>query len=223
MREINTGNSGEENSPGGLAVCVIASAPALRVGLTSLLASLESVGRVYSANTLADFEAYKFKTDILVLSPGVSSSSQLDEILDFPRLSGVLILVDEQDEGSWFIPQYSDIPWGILPFKASVEQFEAAIQALSAGLSIGMPSMLTILPGEGNPDQADTLVDPLTEREKEVLQLLAQGRANKQIALDLAISEHTVKFHVSSIYTKLGAGNRTEAVRLGVRQGLITL
>jgi DNA-binding NarL/FixJ family response regulator len=56
-----------------------------------------------------------------------------------------------------------------------------------------------------------------------VLQLLAQGMANKQIAMKLAISEHTVKFHVSSIYTKLGAANRTEAVRLGVRRGLILL
>jgi len=69
----------------------------------------------------------------------------------------------------------------------------------------------------------EQLVEPLTEREAEVLQLLAQGLANKQIALTLSISEHTVKFHVSGIYAKLGATNRTEAVRLGVRQGLIIL
>jgi NarL family two-component system response regulator YdfI len=67
------------------------------------------------------------------------------------------------------------------------------------------------------------LIDPLTDREMEVLQLLAQGLANKQIAAKLSISEHTVKFHVSSIYTKLGVGNRTEAVRMGVRRGLILL
>jgi len=63
----------------------------------------------------------------------------------------------------------------------------------------------------------------LTPRETEVLQLLAQGLANKQIALALGISEHTIKFHVSSIYAKLGVGNRTEAVRVGARQGLILL
>jgi DNA-binding NarL/FixJ family response regulator len=67
------------------------------------------------------------------------------------------------------------------------------------------------------------LIDPLTDREMEVLQLIAQGLANKQIAANLSISEHTVKFHVSSIYTKLGVGNRTEAVRMGVRRGLILL
>jgi DNA-binding NarL/FixJ family response regulator len=56
-----------------------------------------------------------------------------------------------------------------------------------------------------------------------VLQLLAHGLANKQIALALNISEHTVKFHVSSIYNKLGATNRTEAVRAGVQRGLVVL
>jgi NarL family two-component system response regulator YdfI len=53
--------------------------------------------------------------------------------------------------------------------------------------------------------------------------LLSQGLANKQIASVFGISEHTVKFHVSAIYTKLGATNRAEAVRLGVRSGLVTL
>jgi len=64
---------------------------------------------------------------------------------------------------------------------------------------------------------------PLTEREVQVLDLLAAGLANKQIALQLGISEHTVKFHVSSIYTKLNATNRTQAVREGLRQGWIVL
>jgi DNA-binding NarL/FixJ family response regulator len=69
----------------------------------------------------------------------------------------------------------------------------------------------------------EPLLEALTERENEVLQLLAQGLANKQIALALGISEHTVKFHISAIYAKLGANNRTEAVRLGVQRGLVIL
>jgi DNA-binding NarL/FixJ family response regulator len=64
---------------------------------------------------------------------------------------------------------------------------------------------------------------PLTERESEVLGLLAKGLANKQIAAALGISEHTVKFHVSSIYTKLNVTNRAEAVREGLRGGWIAL
>ncbi len=65
--------------------------------------------------------------------------------------------------------------------------------------------------------------EPLTAREREVLDLLGRGLSNKKIARDLKISEHTVKFHVSSIYAKLGAENRAEAVSLGARLGLISL
>lgn len=65
--------------------------------------------------------------------------------------------------------------------------------------------------------------EPLTERELEVLNLLAQGMPNKEIASQLVISERTAKFHVSSIMGKLGATNRTEAVSLAAQKGLITL
>ena len=65
--------------------------------------------------------------------------------------------------------------------------------------------------------------EPLTERELEVLNLLAQGMPNKEIAAQLIISERTAKFHVSSIMGKLGATNRTEAVSLAAQKGLITL
>ncbi len=66
-------------------------------------------------------------------------------------------------------------------------------------------------------------MEQLTARELQVLQLLARGLPNKQIALQLGISEHTVKFHVSSIYARLGVSSRTEAVRRGVQQGLVVL
>jgi len=65
--------------------------------------------------------------------------------------------------------------------------------------------------------------EALTERELEVLKLLAQGMPNKEIASQLVISERTAKFHVSSIMGKLGATNRTEAVSLAAQKGLITL
>jgi DNA-binding NarL/FixJ family response regulator len=67
------------------------------------------------------------------------------------------------------------------------------------------------------------LSEPLTARESEVLGLLGRGLSNKMIARELHISEHTVKFHISSIYSKLGVSNRAEAVSQGARHGLISL
>jgi DNA-binding NarL/FixJ family response regulator len=66
-------------------------------------------------------------------------------------------------------------------------------------------------------------VEPLTAREVEVLELLAEGRSNKAIAVRLGISDQTVKFHVAAICGKLGAANRTDAVQRAIRQGLITI
>jgi len=69
----------------------------------------------------------------------------------------------------------------------------------------------------------DEFTEPLTPREVEVLELLAEGLPNKSIAVRLGISDQTVKFHVASICGKLGAANRTDAVRRAVRRGLISL
>lgn len=207
----------------GLVVCIVAPAPALQAGLRSVLTSLETVDRVYTASSLEEFEIYRSITDILCLSPGIEPITNFEEMVDDSSLLGVLILVSEGGERSSLILDSVNIAWGILPLEAPIEQFEAAVRAIAVGLSIGKPSAISFLSDEEAINLDDPLIDPLTDRELEVLQLLAQGKANKQIALDLAISEHTVKFHVSSIYNKLGAANRTEAVRLGVRRGLVLL
>ena len=80
---------------------------------------------------------------------------------------------------------------------------------------------IVVAPGRPTPD--DTPPEPLTPRELEVLELLAEGLPNKAIAGRLGISDQTVKFHVASISGKLGASNRTDAVRRAVRRGLLTL
>ena len=100
------------------------------------------------------------------------------------------------------------------------------MRALGEGLWAGSPALLGSLL-ERRPavllEDGDPIVDPLTPREREVLQLAAEGLANKQIALSLGISEHTVKFHLSSLYTKLGVTSRTEAIRAGARRGWVVL
>lgn len=72
-------------------------------------------------------------------------------------------------------------------------------------------------------DQDDELIETLTEREHDVLALVADGQSNRQVATALGISEHTVKFHLASIFGKLGASTRTEAVHRGLRHGVIEI
>jgi DNA-binding NarL/FixJ family response regulator len=94
-----------------------------------------------------------------------------------------------------------------------------------AGLIVVHPAELdTVLPANvDSPAAIDESLEPLTRREREVLQMLASGLANKEIATRLSISDHTVKFHVASILGKLGASTRTEAVATGIRNGLVML
>jgi DNA-binding NarL/FixJ family response regulator len=109
----------------------------------------------------------------------------------------------------------------LLPRSAPVATLAAALQAAAANLIVLDPRSATsvLVPANGLPDA----MEPLTAREREVLQLMARGMPNKTIARELAISEHTVKFHVNAILSKLGAQSRTEAVVLASRAGLVLL
>jgi DNA-binding NarL/FixJ family response regulator len=118
---------------------------------------------------------------------------------------------------------------GILPREATPEEVTAALTAVAGGL-IALDRRVAgalLAVGERMPapvtDAPEVAGEPLTARELDVLQLLAQGLPNKLIANRLRISEHTAKFHVSSIMTKLGAASRTEAVTLAARRGLLIL
>lgn len=114
----------------------------------------------------------------------------------------------------------------ILPRSATVDEIVAAIMAAAAGLIVLTNDALEMLIGNApnhNRELTPLPTQALTAREIEVLDLLAEGQGNKAIAKRLAISEHTVKFHISSIFSKLNAQSRTEAVTLGARLGLILL
>jgi DNA-binding NarL/FixJ family response regulator len=112
---------------------------------------------------------------------------------------------------------------GVLPPDASPEQVGAALHAAATGLAVYLPDSI---PAEQVPASATgmTAISPrLSSRETEVLRMIAQGLANKEIAYRLGLSEHTVKFHVSALLGKLGAGSRAEAVGAGLRRGIILL
>jgi DNA-binding NarL/FixJ family response regulator len=115
---------------------------------------------------------------------------------------------------------------GLLLRESLPEEITAALAAASNGLAVMSPEILnTMVPGSAEAPLADELPpgEPLTPRESIVLGLLADGAGNKEIASRLRISEHTVKFHVSSILSKLGAATRTEAVARGYKEGLIMI
>jgi DNA-binding NarL/FixJ family response regulator len=107
-----------------------------------------------------------------------------------------------------------------LPFRATAEELAAAIRAVRAGLLALHPDALV-------PSRvADTTVEagaPLTTREHEIVELMAEGASNRVIASRLAISRHTVKFHVASVLAKLGARSRAEAVAVALRRGLLAV
>jgi DNA-binding NarL/FixJ family response regulator len=101
---------------------------------------------------------------------------------------------------------------------------EAAVSAVrSDAFVLGADVVTATGTGAPNIDRGAVIEEPLTSREVQVLELLAQGLSNKSIASRLGISDQTVKFHVASISGKLGAINRTDAVRRAVRRGLVTL
>jgi two-component system, NarL family, response regulator LiaR len=153
---------------------------------------------------------------------GVETIRRLRQTSHVPRII-VFTAFDNDERIIHAIQSGAD---GYLLKEAPREEIFKAIRVTMEGGSLLQPIVASkLLRHVGRPSQqANSLsVDELTERELEVLRLLAQGMPNKEIAAHLIISERTAKFHVSSIMGKLGATNRTEAVALAAQRGLITL
>jgi DNA-binding NarL/FixJ family response regulator len=162
--------------------------------------------------------------DVLVLGDMERLAVSAGEVRDAGTRAIVAVADDEQP-----VRILGALPlrgWAIVPHDAPAAELRAAIVAAAQGFTV-LPATLAarLLPArlatvhEG----LDRRAEPLTPREREVLELLGQGLSNRQIAERLDISEHTAKFHVASVSGKLGASSRTEAVSRGVRRGLITL
>jgi DNA-binding NarL/FixJ family response regulator len=201
-------------------VLVVAPTPFSRAGLRSILESAE-VG----ADVLVVGEA---DSVVELVPPGadvvvVAGDDPLEEAARAVAEEGTqaILLLSEDDRSVPVLREFAPRGWGVVSPDAPPEELSAAIVAVIQGLVV-LPRALTgrLLRGQ---EVVEELSEPLTAREREVLGLLGQGLSNKMIARDLQISEHTVKFHVSSIYAKLGAASRTEAVGLGARLGLISL
>jgi len=189
----------------------------MRVGLRELLGRQTNI-KVVSESVDLD-SVNESETEVVVLA-SVSDMSFPENVS-----YAILFLVDEIDSLRG-VSNLSNVAWGALFADASEDELAAAVHAVAEGLWVGTPNLmrgLIRLNGRRELSDEDSLVEALTAREQEVLQLMAQGLANKQIALALGISDHTVKFHLSSLYSKLGSSSRTEAVRRGIELGLISL
>jgi DNA-binding NarL/FixJ family response regulator len=199
--------------------------------------SRRALERLENAVETADFEIAGTAPDFASL-PGVipddvdvtvadAGEGPPGEVLQVIEESGLLratrvALLTDEPAPVWVRQALRAGVRGVFPTLVSGRQLRAALDAIAHGLVVLYPSEVF---REHQKETSDLglAMEPLTPREKEVLQMLALGRSNKQIAAGLKISEHTVKFHVASIFGKLGASTRTEAVSLAMRRGLLFL
>jgi DNA-binding NarL/FixJ family response regulator len=212
-------------------VAILATYPAVRAGLRALLTPSGRIDVVTEASDARDFAPIaRSGVDVLLVDlESAASAAQIQELVDSAPELGLLLL-GPIDGDLALIESLGPRSWGYLLKEAGGEELASAIEAIAQGLVVIQPPLAErVLTRRGLPVFSDTAsvttdgLETLTNREDEVLQLVAQGLPNKTIALRLGISEHTVKFHLTSILAKLGAASRTEAVRLGARRGLIVL
>jgi NarL family two-component system response regulator YdfI len=209
-------------------VFIVADSPLSRAGLENLLTTqeIEIAGSVPTVELLAEQISDSEADAVLIEAYADQSEAVLESITrsDLASEIAVVVLVDHA-RPQWTVEALRAGIRAMLPRDVLPDQLIAALQAAAKGL-------LIIHPAETNailrsPEVASNplaeLTEPLTRREREVLQMLAGGFGNKEIAARLAISEHTVKFHVTSILGKLEVSSRTEAVSVGIRRGLILL
>lgn len=211
-------------------VLVAAASPVARRGLEALLAGRSAVAVVGSGSPSSEALAQQIDelAPDVVLLEWIPQDDEEAPTLPArgagPRTTAMVVLTD--------LPERAGRVWAlrsgaraVLPRDATAEEIVAAVEAAAAGLVVLHPNAVDSVLGTSASPRA--LPDPppqaLSPRESEILGMLAEGLGNKEIAWRLKITDHTVKFHVSSILTKLNVSTRTEAVALGFRLGLILL
>ncbi|SEJ67836.1 two component transcriptional regulator, LuxR family [Paraburkholderia diazotrophica] len=211
-------------------VAVIAASSQVRTSLQTLVKALveanpalEFLGSAADAETLVDCLAGSVP-DVVVIDIEPDVSDALKTLFELAHAPPALVLLSAETDSDWILDAPPADALAILPRSAMPAEIVASIEAVAAGLCVLSPDILAKLLAERKPARETASGEPfeaLTLREIEVLAMLADGLGNKEIARQLDISDNTVKFHLSSIFGKLGATNRTEAVMLGMRRGFI--
>ncbi len=207
-------------------VLIASNYPVTRTGLRTILDGSERA-TVAGESSLQDLlaQATSLRPDIVLMD--VSSGEQdeleiLSQLMSELPAVGVVILSGDPGNTSAVEALQAGVR-GYLLRDASPEEIVETVRAVGQGLTVLHPAVARALLAGSRQPQPAAADEPLTARELEVLQLMAQGLPSKTIATRLHISEHTVKFHVGAILAKLGAASRTEAVALAIRRGLIAL
>lgn len=204
-------------------VLIAASSEIVRAGLGSVVATapeFQIVGSFPLKELSAQIE--DLQPDVVLVDLESVSEESLQVEFRHGSSAAIIIVLTDNTENSWTTEAFRSGARAILPRDATAEEILAAIHASVLGLVVlhsdAFDPLLSPIPVRSELDPSDQI---LTPREIEVLRMIAEGLSNKEIASRLSISDHTVKFHISSIFAKLGASSRTEAVTLGIRLGLI--
>lgn len=209
-----------------LRLLIVAADPLVRAGLTTLLNEqdeLRIVGQIGITDSVGT-EIEIYQPEVILWDMGWDPDDSL-ELLEELELDGgedgaaLIALVPDKEAA---MAAWTAGIKGLVYREAGAERLVAAVWAVYQGLMAVEPELMISIARAGTGAEP-LLVEDLTPREIEVLRLLAEGLSNKAIARQLNISEHTVKFHVNAIMSKLGAESRTAAVVQATRLGLIVL
>ena len=203
-------------------VLVVAQRPLARAGLRSLLPEQELAGEASSIEQALQLSS-SLECDLVFIELNEDVSDEWLHAAESLLAAGKHLVILGEPSARQARQLIEVGVRGILPMNAGVDEVSAALQAASRGLLVLDPKALQAMLSPQEIIEEVNEPDGFTEREREVLELLARGWPNRMIANKLQISEHTVKFHVASLLNKLGASSRTEAVTRAVRRGLLAL
>lgn len=209
-------------------VFILAETETARARLETLVARRATLRVLSRANGPAlGHEIAATRPDVLLVD---LSEERLDRLLrevarGAHRRPRIVVLTPGEAGPAWTTRAFQAGVRAVLPRAAAAEEIALAVEAAAAGLVLFHPDRLQALRGTGSGRERSERVvrEALTARETEVLAMMAEGLGNKRIAARLGISAHTAKFHVASVLGKLNARSRTEAVTIGVREGLIMI
>jgi len=204
-----------------LKLLIVADDPLARAGLALLLANVancEVVGQVSSVD-VAEEVADADEAHVIIWDMGWELPDKLPALAELNLPVVALLPHDTEVNVVWATGVKA-----LLSREVDVELLVTAARAAVQGLVVFDADIAQqLLPVDDGGRGAETAVESLTPREREVLQLVAEGLTNKAIARQLYISDHTVKFHMNTVMSKLGAQSRTDAVVRATRLGLILL